>query len=138
MWATVMSLGGHHALQAGGLDHGSVVHPVALGHHFADALLLGIEGGDQVILVPAGEGHESVVVGKVLRGQQLLVGAVPVEDQGAGEPLREPAAVLLVVLHQGDPHPHGQEHFGQIVGDAAAANEKGGLDLGQVRPRLRR
>ena len=42
------------------------------------ALLLGVEGGDEVVLVPAGQGDEGVVVGEMLGGQQLLVRAVAV------------------------------------------------------------
>ena len=30
-------LGGHHAVQTGGLDHGGAVDPVALGHHLAQS-----------------------------------------------------------------------------------------------------
>ena len=71
-------LGGHHAVQARSLDDGGVVHPVALGDDLADALLLGVEGGDEVVLVPAGQGDEGVVVGEMLGGQQLLIRAVAV------------------------------------------------------------
>ena len=109
-----------------------IVLPVGLGHHFGNTLLHGVEGDDEVILIPVGEGHKGVGGGHVLLLQQLLVGAVPAQDGGVGQGLAEHPAPLLAPLHDFHPHAQAIQDGGQVVGDAPAAHQEDVAALGGV------
>ena len=60
---------------------------------------MGIEGDDEVVLVPVGEGDKGVAGSHALLGEQLRVGAVAVDDEAVREILRQLAAAHLTFVH---------------------------------------
>ena len=60
---------------------------------------MGVEGDDEVVLIPVSEGHEGVVGGHALLGEQLGIRAVAMDDQTPGEGLGQLAAAELIALH---------------------------------------
>ena len=94
--------------------------------------MLGVQGGDEIVLVPVGEGDEGVGGGEILRLQQLLVGAVSADDGGVGELLAEQAAAVHPLLHELHRQIHLDQQRGEVLGDAPAADEEDRPDLGDV------
>ena len=122
-------LGRDHRLHPGRAGDGGVILPVGLGNHLGDAALVGVEGDDQVVLVPVGEGHEGVAGRHVLFHQQLRVRAVAVDDQTAGHLLRQLPAPVLALLHHLAAHAEPLQDAQQVVGDPAAAKDEDGAQL---------
>ena len=117
-------LGGHHRLHPGGPGDGGIVLPAGLGHHLGHPRLVGVEGNDEVVLVPVGEGHKGVAGGHPLLGEQLRVGAVPVDDQGVGKFLRQLPAPGFSPLHHLAAHAQPLQLDQQVEGDAPAADDE--------------
>ena len=85
---------------------------------------MGVKGDDEVVLIPVCEGHKGVAGRHALLGEQLRVGAVPVDDQGPGELLRQLPAALLPLFHHLAAHAQPLQLDQQVEGDAPAADDK--------------
>lgn len=113
-------LGVHHAVQAHHAQDGVVVLVVVFHHHLVHPVLMGIETRHDVVLVPAGQGDEGVVAEHSLLHQHLMVGAVPQDDIGLRQQLRDLPGLFRVNLDDGHADARFNQKPSQIKGDAAA------------------
>lgn len=79
--------------------------------------------GHQVFLVPVAQGHEGVHLLKALLLQQLLIGAVAIDHIDIGQGFAEVIGLFFIDFNHRHVNAHGNDHLGQIVADAAAAQQ---------------
>ena len=101
-----------------------IILAVGLGHHLGYALLHGVEGDNEVVFIPVGEGYEGVGGGHILLLQKFLVGAVAADDRGLGQYLAEMAAAVQTALNDLYVYAKPLQNGGEVVCDSSAAHQK--------------
>ena len=89
----------------------------------------GVKGHEDVFLVDAREGNEGIGAGDALLLQELLVGAVAVQNGGLRKQFAEFGAALGALFDDFDVDAHLQKLTGQVIAGSAAADDHRTADL---------
>ena len=115
-------LGGDDGVDAEVVHQRGVVRARHLRQDLGNAGVLRGERHEQILLVAPCEGDEGIRVEDALGFEQVMVRAVAVEDGRLRQLLGDRHALFLVLLNDGDVHPHAVERPGEVERDAPAAD----------------
>ena len=121
-------LGGNDGLDARLLDEVYVARTRHLGQHLLHTGALRGERHEEVFLITAREGNESVAIEDILRLEQLVIGAVAVNNGGLGELFGKRETLLLVLFHDCQMRAGVLDLPGEIQRNAAAAEDRHAAD----------
>ena len=97
---------------------------VDLGDDGADAALPGVERGDDIVAVVAGERDERIRRADALLLKNVAVRGVAVDDRRVGDEIAQRVAAGAVALDNGDGHARFLQKARQVHGDAPAAHDE--------------
>ena len=96
---------------------------VHLGDDFGHAVVLCVHGGDNIVPVVAGEGHEGVSTVYAFLQKHLVAGGVAADDVGAGDQVTEQIAALPVPVDDRDGNAAVQQKAGEVDRYSASAHD---------------